>query len=128
MEEHHSFLGWEFIVCKKSDFDAVGKAYEAPILARWMASLGADKWIADLAAAGIATDLGGSGYPNRFTVPAAAVVPILMQGPPKYLGPMVIGDDYVHSGGWVGDARIDLAGMSALAPTEILMVEVWDQS
>ena len=93
-----------------------------------MASLGADKWIADLAAAGIATDLGGSGYPNRFTVPAAAVVPILMQGPPKYLGPMVIGDDYVHSGGWVGDARIDLAGMSALAPTEILMVEVWDQS
>jgi hypothetical protein len=128
MEEHHSFLGWEFIVCKKSDVDAAGNTNEAPILARWTASLGADRWIEDLAAAGIATDLGGNGYPNRFVAPAAVVVPILMPGPPKHTGPLVIGDDYVHPGGWSGEAEINLARMSALAPTEMLVIEVWDQS
>lgn len=121
-------LGWEFLVSRQrgdGDEDGTGAA---PVLARWQAGLGGTKWLDDLVSKGVASDLGGDGYPIRYTVPAGILVAVLGEGPPKHGGPVVIGDDYILPGGWTGNVRIDIARMKELDPSEILLVEAWDQS
>ena len=92
-----------------------------------MAGPGGTKWLDDLAARGIATALGGNGYPLRYTVPASALVAVLKHGPPEHSGPLVLGDDYVVPAGWTGKVQIDMASSDSLDPSEILLVEAWDQ-
>jgi hypothetical protein len=115
-------LGWEFFVTSQSH------AGEPPSLASWRAGLGGTEWLDDLVSKGLATDLGGDGYPNRYSVPAGVLVAVLTNGIPKHGGPLVLGDDYVLPSGWTADARIDIARMRSIDPCEVLVVEAWDQS
>ena len=122
-------LGWEFFVIRQSNSALAEGTQEGALLASWRTGLGGTRWLQDLVEAGVATDLGGNGgYPWRFAVPAHAVVAALAQGPPKYTGPPIFGHDYVLPGGWTGEAKIDLARLRSLDPSEILLVEAWDQS
>lgn len=52
-------LGWEIFVERQSDVGAADRKPQAPPLARWQTSLGGTKWLTDLVARGLATDLGG---------------------------------------------------------------------
>jgi len=118
-------LGWEFFIERqRKESDAAKSA----ALASWMAGIGGTQWIDDLVSRGVATHLGGNGYPNRYTVQVRALVGVLEQGVPKHSGPFVLGDDYITPGGWTGEVDIDMASLRALAPDELLFVEAWDQS
>lgn len=128
MEEHFSFLGWEFFVRRQDGAVAGGTGTATETLARWKAGLGGDKWLHDLVSEGLAANLGGNGYPNRFTVSAGVLVSVLAAGPPSHGGPPVIGDNYLLPGGWTGDARIDLEQLRHLDKDEALLVVAWDQS
>lgn len=120
-------LGWEFFIFRQGE-DGRDYARWERALARWQAGWGGDEWLDDLVSQGAATDLGGNGYPNRYTVRAGALVAMLRDGLPKHDGPPVIGDDYFLPGGWTGNAKIDIARLESLDPIELLLVEAWDQS
>ncbi len=121
-------LGWEFFVIRQSNSALAEGMREGSLLASWRAGLGGTQWLYDLVESGVATDLGGNGYPCRYEVPAHALVAALAQGPPKHTGPPIFGSDYALPGGWTGQAKIDLARLRSLDPNEILLVEAWDQS
>jgi hypothetical protein len=76
----------------------------------------------------MATDLGGNGYPKRYTLTASVFAAALKDGIPKHKGPDVFGDDYLLLGVWTGNATIDLELIKALSPDELLEIEAWDQS
>jgi hypothetical protein len=58
----------------------------------------------------------------------AALLSTLRAGTPKGTGSAVIGDDYYLPAGWTGANRIELELLQAADPTELLLVEAWDQS
>jgi hypothetical protein len=120
-------LGWEFFI-RRQDDEAHRATRSTPTLARWQAGIGGTQWLDDLVSKGVAADLGGNGYPNRYTLPVGVVVSVLAGGLPRHSGPLVIGDDYVLPGGWTGNAQFDIAQLKSLDPNEILLVEAWDQS
>jgi hypothetical protein len=115
-------LGWEFFIARKTD------APGSPALATWRAGLGGTDWLKDLVGKGLAVDLGGNGYPDRYEISARTLVSTLAQGPPKHGGPSVIGDNYFLPEGWTSEAKIDFTRLRRLDPNEVLLVEVWDQS
>ena len=119
-------LGWEFFVLRRDNERKTPRS--AVALARWRAGIGGTRWLEDLVSKGLAEDLGGDGYPSRYTVGARALVELLTQGLPQHDGPFVVGDDYVLPGGWTGDSKIEFESLRALDPTETLLVEAWDQS
>jgi hypothetical protein len=110
-------LGWEFFVRRQGD-ESRHDGPSGATLARWRAGIGGTRWLDDLVTKGVAADLVGNGYPNRYTVPAGAVVTVLGTGLPNHDGPLVIGDDYVLPGAWTGDAKIDLPQLKLLDPNE----------
>ena len=119
-------LGFGFVVIRQSEANA---SYEnrSPF-AEWDVSLGGTEWIDQLVAAGKAIGLGGDGYPLTYAAAASTLIETLRYGPPKYDGPPVVGDDYAHPSGWVGNSKINLEALKALDPGEILLVEAWDLS
>jgi hypothetical protein len=123
-----AMLGWEFFVTRQRQGGPIESGAKGQPLARWMAGLGGTKWIDDLVAEGTATDLGGNGYPCRYTVTAGALANVLKHGLPEHKGPPVVGDDYYLPGGWTGNASIDYQAIAALDPAEVLLVDAWDQS
>ena len=84
-------------------------------------------WLDQLVKEGKATDLGGNGYPNRYTITVGVLFPNLTNGSPKNRSPLVIGDDYVLPSGWNGKVTWQVAPDSC-NPDDTLFLEVWDQS
>jgi hypothetical protein len=115
-------LGWELFVTRQSD------PADAKALASWSAGLNGTDWLDELVANGKAADLGGNGYPNRYVVTADVLVAILRAGLPTRDGPLVIGDNYSLPSGWTSEPEIDHERLQSIDPSEILMVEAWDQS
>ena len=111
-------LGWEVFVFPEDD--------DSKDTARWMTGLGGLAWVDELVKKGQAEDLGGNGYPDRYSVTAGTLMSILKDGLPDNKSPLVIGDDYVHPKGWNGQLRI--GNLLECPPDQILILEAWDQS
>lgn len=112
-------LGWEVFVTRQGD---------GALVARWKTSLFGLKWLRELVAQHKAVDLGGNGYPNRFSIAAGVLLPILGAELPPNQSPVVFGDDYAIPPGWSGDVALNAEVAAACDPHEQLMVEAWDQS
>lgn len=110
-------MGWEFFVERQSDVGAAGGMPEATPLARWQLGLGGTTWLAELVARGLATDLGGQGYPCRWRVSAGVLAAALADRLPAPQSPLIL-----------GSTQMDLARLQGLDPGEMLLVEAWDQS
>ncbi|MDP1537997.1 MAG: hypothetical protein Q8L95_12530 [Burkholderiales bacterium] len=121
-------LGWEFFIHEQRETGAGLPAAQGTALASWKAGLGGTQWLDLLVSKGMAINLGGDGYPNRYAVAAGTILAVLRQGIPKHDGPLVLGDDYMLPSGWTGDASIDIERLELVDPSEILLVEAWDQS
>lgn len=129
LQEHHSHLGWEFFVFKKSDTDAKGSSYRHGLrfLASWECGIGGEKWIEDLVAAGKASPQHEE-FMRTYVVTAGVMNDFLRNGIPKHTGPDVVGDDYYIPGGWTSSALIDWKALDALDVGEMLLVDMFDQS
>lgn len=112
-------LGWEVFVTRQVDGTRV---------ARWKTSVFGLRWLRDLVSQHQAVDLGGNGYPNRFSVAAGVLLPILGVGLPPNESPAVIGEDYVTPAGWSGDVMLNAEVAAMCHPHEQLLIEAWDQS
>ncbi len=113
-------LGWELIVYRPASPDTV--------IARWRTSVFGLKWLDRLAKNNKAVDLGGNGYPDRYAISAAVLLPIIKAGLPDNDSPLVIGDDYVLPPGWSGDVEWNQQEALACQGSDQLVVEAWDQS
>ena len=121
-------LGWEIMIFRGANrrpFDVPGSG---SLVARWMTGLGGTRWLDRLAEQGGAVVLGGDGYPCRYVLTVGALLSTLKSGTPKAEGSAVVGDDYYLPSNWTGSNSLELEVLQAAQPTEMLVVEAWDQS
>ncbi|MFE6868701.1 hypothetical protein ACFVFS_19335 [Kitasatospora sp. NPDC057692] len=102
-------LGWWFVVTAPAEGDGEGE-----VLAKWETGLGGLDWIAALAAAGRAEQLRFDGYPLRYTVRAAEVLPLLADG-------SVFGAGHQPH-------EVHFERVAGCPPEAVLTVDAWDQS
>ena len=121
-------LGWHFNVYPYRLRAASGEERMAARVASWETGLGGTDWIDRLAKDGRAVALGGGGYPLRFVISAAEILNVFEKGLPRPKGPVVVGDDYYTPPDWLGKATVNIEAIRKLAPSELLMIEAWDQS
>jgi hypothetical protein len=112
-------LGWEVFVTRQGS-DAT--------VATWKTSVFGLKWLDQLVEERRAVDLDDNGYPNRYSIAARVLLPIITGTLPANASPLVIGEDYVMPAGWSGVAELNAQNVAACQPDEQLLVEVWDQS
>ena len=121
-------LGWEIVIQR----GAIRHPFEMPpageLVATWLTGPGGTRWLDELVESKSAIGLGGDGYPCRYALTVGALLVTLKSGTPRAHGPPVIGEDYYLPGNWTGANRIELEVLQAADPTEILLVEAWDQS
>lgn len=109
-------MSWDVTVYRQRDRDLLAAKPDSPAgirLAEW--HTGGLDWLNDLVKAGKAIDLGGDGYPSKYTAIA------------KYLFPRIREEDeWSHR--LFGKSAADLVALSDCHPDEWLVLEAWDSS
>lgn len=121
-------LGWWILIQRRVPDGQDDTGTREVTVATWTVGLGGLDWLNDLVVEGRAVDLGGNGYPDRYTITAGELRKVISAGPPRPKGPDVIGDDYFRPGNWIGRAEVNRAELDACPEQEILEVEAWDES
>jgi hypothetical protein len=121
-------LGFGISVFRKGDEKAHIDKIKDLMLAEWETSVAGLDWLDELVKQNKAVDLGGNGYPLRYSVTAGVLFPILKAGLPGHNSPPVIGDDYMLPRGWNGKLRLNEEKFLACPIGETLIVEAWDLS
>jgi hypothetical protein len=126
-------LGWHVSVYRLLDGGSSAATFDSAQGARvavWQTGLGGLDWLIELAKQGKAVDLGGNGYPNRFTAQAEILAPHLLNETFPANDTWVIGEgSYIADPkAWVGKTQIDQEGVQQCRADEWLLVEVWDES
>jgi hypothetical protein len=126
-------LGWEIIICRQPDGDtspATMQSARGNTIAAWTTSLGGLNWLDPLVKAGRVIELGGNGYPLRFTGTAEDLIPRLFQQPPEVLvGTMHLCEALSA----LGDRCHEMTATELIEAPECrvgewLLIEAWDQS
>jgi hypothetical protein len=102
-------LGWHISVYQQSDGGNVPATPETSAgtrLAVWQTGLYGLRWLDELVAEGRAIDLGGNGYPNRYTAAAEHLLPRILAKPPEARDTWIIGGRDGRSRG-VGRKNVD---------------------
>lgn len=121
-------LGWFIVVHQQTPEQRASAPDKEARLACWDVGLGGLEWIEGLVKGGKAVCLARGGYPSQYRALAKDVLPLIAEGPPRHTGPLVVGDDYVTPGGWVGQATINNDKVAQCPPDQPLTIEAWDQS
>jgi hypothetical protein len=116
-------LGWQVFVNKEAEADRAGQS-----MMSWNTGLDGLSWLDELVKQGLAQDLGGSGYPNKYIGKASIILPKIVPSLPSYDGKVVIGDDYALKAGESWEIKINQTKIDACSPNEILLIEAWDRS
>lgn len=119
-------LGWWTVITTETlaQRRQPGGGIKEATLATWDSGLGGMDWILELCKQGKAEQHAFNGYPNRFTVAASEVLPILARGIREHLGHF----NGPEPSAWKGSVTVHQERIAACAPEQILLVEVWDQS
>lgn len=124
-------LGWHVAVYRQKEGFLSPAKWETPEgtrLAVWQTGIGGLDWLDELVKAGKAINLGGNGYPGRYTANAECVVPRIMEHPPGARTDWLLeAGDFVTSQ-WEGKTVTDPKAASECLPDEWLIVEAWDES
>ena len=123
-------LGWQIYI-NRHQIDRVvcesGRRCET-LIATWVTGINGCEWIETLVNEGNAEELPGDFCICRYSVKAKILLPIIKSLPKKYQGPIVVGDDYVHLGGFNENIEINQAKIDQCSPDELLIIETWDLS
>jgi hypothetical protein len=115
-------LGWKIYITQESSPD------KSKSLMSWSTGIGGLDWLDQLVKDGLAQDLGGNGYPSKYSAKAAVLLPRVVPALPSHEGKPVIGDDYVLEGKEHWGIVIDQSKIDACGPDEILLIDAWDES
>lgn len=124
-------LGWNIAVYRQETDGMRPATLEAAFgsrLAVWQTGLNGLDWLKRLAAEQLAIDLGGNGYPCRYTARARAITPLLQSDPPLANRIWIQDAGDVVLAGWPGKTIQDIAAIEACSPDEWLIIEAWDES
>lgn len=124
-------MGWEVTVYRQTDVGASPAKPDSPTgttLAEWSTGWDGLDWLEKLVEAGKAIDLGGDGYPCKYTVIAEYLVPwiILQPSPsrPIYRAPRSFTTN--DEGHIKGNPVASLDAIAQCRIDEWLIVEAWD--
>jgi len=129
--ENACLLGWHISVYRQTNDGSAPAAVDSAKgvrVAVWQAGWRGLRWIDELVEARKAIDLGGNGYPCRYTVTARHLVPNIIEAPPEVRPTWVAGGSDILTGKWEGKTVIDHAAAGQCRPDEWLLVEAWDES
>jgi hypothetical protein len=124
-------LGWNISIFRQTDggsSPATVESVRGTRLAVWQTGLRGLDWIDAFVKTGKAIDLGGNGYPNRYTAIAENLIPHILDEPPAAHLTWVCEKNDVLSEKWEGKTVIDRAVVATCRPDEWLMIEAWDES
>lgn len=124
-------LGWNIAIYRKQNTELSPATFDSPVgqrLAIWQTGLGGLDWIEELVKKGGATDLGGNGYPLRYTANAKNLTPIIMDGPPLAKETWSSDDGDVLLENWEGKTVLDKPEIEKCNPDEWLIIEAFDES
>ena len=123
-------LGWHISVYRQLDDRSrpakVGSA-RGTRLAVWQTGLDGLDWIEEVARSR-GYNLGGNGYPCRYTAQVRDVLPPILAGPPSARNPWRSDPGDILGPNWVGHTLIDHGLARACDPEEWLLIEAWDES
>ena len=124
-------LGWHISIYRQTDdgaLPATAESLTGTRLAVWQTGLGGLDWVRELLKAGKAIDLGGQGYPCRYTATAENLIPRIVDEPPGARRIWTSGVNDILSEKWEGKTVIDRAAAAACRGDEWLLIEAWDES
>lgn len=124
-------LGWHISIYRQTDEGASPATLGSnpgTRVAVWQTGLSGLDWINELVEAGNAINLGGRGYPSRYTATAENLIPRIVDEPPGARRIWAFGAGDVLTDKWVGETLIDEAAAAACRPGEWLLIEAWDES
>jgi len=124
-------LGWWIIVSTHTPEErdrADQDTKRSGVLAQWEAGVEGVFWIEDLVGSGRAKKLSRSGYPNRYTVRASDVLPLLYATPTPSGETKVAGIDGPLGVVWGGMNEFHAERADRCPADLMLTVDAWDQS
>ena len=124
-------LGWHISIYRQTDdgaSPATAESSPGTRVAVWQTGLGGLDWIDELVKAGKAINLGGRGYPSRYTATTENLIPRIGDEPPGARPVWAFGVGDILTEKWVGETLIDHAAAAACRPREWLLIEAWDES
>ena len=124
-------LGWNIGIYRQDDGGTSPAKFPTPYSSRiaiWQTGLGGLDWLDKLVKTGKAIDLGGNGYPRRYTATAENLIAEITDSPPEANDNWVCGPDDIIGDGWEGKTVIDRAEVSRCRQGEWLIIEAWDES
>lgn len=124
-------LGWYFCVLRLADRGKTAPTEDSPVsekIAEWQTGPSGGKWLDTFVEDGIAIDLGGNGYPNRYAARARILRDIPRNGPPNARATWATEPNDVLLEHWKGKTTVYEADLEACDPDEWLMIEMWDES
>ena len=124
-------LGWHISIYQQADKEtspATSMSPKGKRLAVWQTGLGGLDWIDELVKEGKAIDLGGNGYPSRYTAMTAHLIPNIVNGPPLAKKTWSSDEGDILTEKWEGKTVIDQTEVANCLLDEWLLVEVFDES
>ncbi len=107
---------------------ATMESAEGTRLAVWQTGVDGLDWLRELAKEGKFVDLGGNGYPSRFTATAEVIVPRIVDSPPGARDQWLLDAGDIVTDKWAGKTVVDGAVAGQCRADEWLIVQVWDES
>jgi hypothetical protein len=124
-------LGWHISIYRQKDGGSSPATFPTPEgtrLAVWQTGIGGLDWLNELVKAGKAIDLGGNGYPCRYTAAAEYLMPMITDSPAGARDTWLREAGDVITDKWEGTTVVDSAAVTLCRPDEWLLVEAWDES
>ncbi len=123
-------IGWNFSIYRKKtsrDILADISTLEGPCLAEWQTGSDGLNWIRLLVDEKKAIDLGGNGYPYRFTAPVKVLWPYINK-PPVALESWLYQPTDIITSMWKGKTVVVKDELGRCTEEEWLVIEAWDES
>ena len=109
-------LGWEIFISRKAPTKSEAQGSDT-VLASWLTGFNGCDWIRRLVKDGRAMDLGSNGvYPHAYSAKAKEILPIILALPKTFKGSIVVGEDYVHLGGFKKTIKINQSVLDQCSP------------
>jgi hypothetical protein len=124
-------LGWHISVYRQTDgggAPATEESAEGSRLAVWQTGVEGLDWLRELVTEGKVVDLGGNGYPSRFTAAAEVLVPRIVDTPPGARDQWLLDAGDIVTDKWAGKTVVDGAVTAQCGAGEWLIVKAWDES